>query len=72
MDWRHWLAAASLRRPAAASGGGGGGLYIHGCIRRPCLGNVNGRYGTKTRQSPEIVIKVHHCSSPQQVDGSRL
>lgn len=44
--------------------GAGGCLYVHGCIRRSCLGNVNGRYGTKTRQSPEIVIKVHHCSSP--------
>lgn len=66
------LAGCSLIAEACSCLGGRGCLYIHGCIRRPCLGNVNGRYGTKTRQSPEIVIKVHHCSSPQQVEGSRL
>lgn len=32
----------------------------------PCLGNVDDRYGTKTRPSPEICCDVHQCSSNER------
>ena len=47
-------------------------MSIYSWMYTPCLGNVDDRYGTKTRQYPEIISEVHQCSSNERGKRSRL